>query len=52
VKIRYTSFCCFLRPMPASSLQVCLKRQFFYINNTMDQLTFVYIAAVERVNNQ
>jgi len=32
VKIRYTSCCCFLRPTPASSLQVCLKRQLFYIN--------------------
>jgi len=25
VKIRYASFCCFLRPMPVSSLQVCLQ---------------------------
>ena len=35
MKIRYTSFCCFLRPIPASSVQVCLKRQFFYINNSI-----------------
>jgi len=29
ILIRYTSFCYFLHPIPASSLQVCLKRQFF-----------------------
>jgi len=47
VKIRCTSFCCFLRPIPASSLQVCLKRQFFALIQTKKSIENAIVSGLD-----